>query len=233
MANPKTQGEDAVESAEDIVDPIEDARGSFERAADRDGKTSRRKVTAGARLAKLMGIQALIGVLALSLFAAADSWSTVTGLGLAGGLCVITGIVAGITLTTLVHEWFHFLGARFSNASYDIPTRKGLFLYDWDYSQNSVRQFFIMSIAGSVGGALAVLFLLNAVPADSWGRAALQGAAIGSFAFAASVEWPVLWRTRISREPLAELSKIDQGVLSRSFIIAIVTGRVITLMLVP
>jgi hypothetical protein len=187
----------------------------------------------GMRLAKLAGTHALVLLLALSAFAAADSWNTITGLGLAGLLCVITAALAGITITTLVHEWFHYLGARFSGASFDIPARQGLFVYDWDFSSNSVSQFLFMSIAGSVGGFLSVIFLWNAVPVDSWGRAALSGGAIASVVYAALIEWPVIRRTRRSGDPLAELSKIDQHLLSRSFIIASIVGVLMTLFISP
>jgi len=186
----------------------------------------------GMRLARLASTHALVFVVALSLFAAADSWSTITGLGIATVLCVVTGALAGITLTTLVHEWFHYLGARYSGAAYDIPHKQGLFLYNWDFTHNSVRQFLIMSVAGSVGGILALSILWTSVPADSWGRAALQGGAIASVVFAAYIEWPVIRRVRISRDPLAQLSKIDQRVLSRSFAVSSTAGVLMALVLV-
>ena len=186
----------------------------------------------GMRLARLASTHALVFVVALSLFAAADSWSTITGLGIATVLCVVTGALAGITLTTLVHEWFHYLGARYSGAAYDIPHKQGLFLYNWDFTHNSVRQFLIMSVAGSVGGILALSILWISVPADSWGRAALQGGAIASVVFAAFIEWPVIRRVRISRDPLAQLSKIDQRVLSRSFVVSSIAGVLMTAFLV-
>ena len=186
----------------------------------------------GMRLARLASTHALVFVVALSLFAAADSWSTVTGLGIATVLCVVTGALAGITMTTLVHEWFHYLGARYSGAAYDIPHKQGLFLYNWDFTHNSVRQFLIMSVAGSVGGILALSILWTSVPADSWGRAALQGGAIASVVFAAYIEWPVIRRVRISRDPLAQMSKIDQRVLSRSFAVSSTAGVLMALVLV-
>ena len=186
----------------------------------------------GMRLARLASTHALVFVVALSLFAAADSWSTVTGLGIATVLCVVTGALAGITITTLVHEWFHYLGARYSGAAYDIPDKQGLFLYNWDFTHNSVRQFLMMSVAGSVGGILALGILWTSVPADSWGRAALQGGAIASVVFAAYIEWPVIRRVRISRDPLAQLSKIDQRVLSRSFVVSSIAGVLMTAFLV-
>ena len=186
----------------------------------------------GVRLARLASTHALVFVVALSLFAAADSWGTVTGLGIATVLCVVTGALAGITITTLVHEWFHYLGARYSGAAYDIPDKQGLFLYNWDFTHNSVRQFLMMSVAGSVGGILALGILWTSVPADSWGRAALQGGAIASVVFAAFIEWPVIRRVRVSRDPLAQMSTIDQRVLSRSFVVSSIAGVLMTAFLV-
>ncbi len=195
-------------------------------------KTPQPAQSSGMRLARLASTHGLIFVAALSLFAAADSWSAITGLGIATVLCIVTGALAGITMTTLVHEWFHYWGARYSGAAYDIPHKQGLFLYNWDFTHNSVRQFIIMSVAGSVGGILALSILWSAVPADSWGRAALQGGAIASVVFAAFIEWPVIRRVRISRDPLAEMSTIDQRVLSRSFVVSSIAGVLMTLVIV-
>jgi hypothetical protein len=165
-----------------------------------------------------------VAVVALALFAAADSWNTVTGLGIAGLLCIVTAVLAGVAIPTLVHEWFHYLGARFATAAFDIPTRQGLFVFNWDFGSNNVTQFFIMSAAGTVGSVLAVVLLWSAVPADSGGRAVLHGAALASLVYSALIEWPVIRRVRRSGEPLAELSKIDQALLTRSFYIAAAAG---------
>jgi hypothetical protein len=203
-----------------------------ESAQDTAGTSKKVKPTLSRRrrLAKLAQTHALVSLAALSAFAAADSWYIVTGLGIASLLCIITAALAGITIATLVHEWFHYLGARHCGALFDIPARQGLFVYDWDYGSNSVRQFLIMSIAGSIGGFLAVILLWNAVPADSWGRAVLRGAAVASIIYAALIEWPVIRRIRRGGDPLTELSKIDKPLLSRSFIIAGVAGIVMTLL---
>ena len=185
------------------------------------------------RLAKLARTHALVMLAALSAFAAADSWSALSGLGIAGLLSVITGALAGVTIATLIHEWFHYLGARQSGARFDIPSRQGLFLYDWDFGSNSLRQFLTMSVAGTIGGFFAVFLLWTSVPADTWGRAALRGGAIAGVVFAACIEWPVIRRTRRGADPLAELSKIDQRLLSRSFVVASIAGIVMTLVFVP
>ncbi len=81
-----------------------------------------------------------------------------------------------------------------------------------------------MSAAGSLGSAVGVALLWMAVPTDTSARAALTAAAVASFAYGAFIEWPVLKRTQTSGDPLSELSKIDTGVLTRSFVIALVVG---------
>ena len=182
----------------------------------------------GIRLAKLMGVHFLAALLVLSLFAAAVSWSMVSGLGLASALSVATGALAGITLSTLVHEWFHYAGARYAGASFTVPKKLGLFLYDWHFEKNDQHQFLVMSVAGSVGGFLSLLFLWYAVPADNWGGAALRAGVIASIVFAALVEWPVVRRVREGADPMTELANIP-GRLRRCFVIASAAGILATL----
>lgn len=186
--------------------------------------------TPGLRLARIGGSHLLVWLLALGLFAAADSWNTITGLALAGLFCVIAGAALGFITTNLVHEWFHYIGARSTRAAYTIPERVGLFVYDWDFDRNSLHQFFRMSIAGSIGGAVSIILLWNSVPMDTWGRAAVHGGALASFVFGAVIEWPVLRRTRVSGDPLAELSKIDMGVLTTATVSAAAAGLIWTLL---
>ncbi|MFK7976520.1 MAG: hypothetical protein AB8C02_10310 [Halioglobus sp.] len=176
------------------------------------------------RLARIASVQGLVLLVSLCLFAAADSWTAVTGLAFASVLGVITGLIAGVVMTSVIHEVFHLLGAQVSGGAYRIPPKVGIFLYDWQFERNSVDQFFVMSIAGSVGGAISVILLWNAVPADTIGRATLRGAAVAAFVYAAIIEWPVLQRTRRTREPLAELSKIDEKVLMRSLYGGLIAG---------
>lgn len=185
-----------------------------------------------ARLAKLAGVHLLVLIVALSLFAAADSWSEVTGLGLASLLGIVTGALAGVVTANLVHEWFHYFGARHVGAVFEIPSRPGLFLYDWDFAKNDTRQFLTMSVAGSVGGFVAIILLWNAVPADSWGRAALRSGVIASVIFAALIEWPVIRRVREGADPFTELAKVPRG-LKRNFTIAFLSGILMTLVFAP
>ena len=179
--------------------------------------------TRGIRLAKLAAAHTLALLLSLSMFAAADAWTAVSGLTLASLLAVVTGALAGVVIANVVHEWFHLLGARVTGARYSIPDKLGLFLYDWDFSQNNSRQFLVMSLAGTAGSVLAMILLFMAVPFDTWGRAALLAGAIASFVFGSFIEWPVIRRTRRTGKPMDELAKINGAVLSRSFTAAALT----------
>ncbi len=152
----------------------------------------------------------------LCLFAACDNWGSTTGWTVALGLAAVIGFVAGFATTTVLHEWFHLLGARLSGGQYDIPRELSFFVYDWKFEHNSVGQFFTMSIAGSVGGLLAVWLLALAVPTDNPARVALLAGAVTSFVFGSIIEWPVLGRTLSSGQPLEELAKINHGVLARA-----------------
>jgi hypothetical protein len=178
----------------------------------------------GMRLSKIAAFHLLVWMSAFSLFAAADSWSTITGLAIASVLCVVTAIVAGFATTTLVHEWFHYLGARLCAGNYEIPSNMSLFVFDWSYPKNNLKQFYTMSIAGSIGGLVGIGILWLSVPTDTDGRAALVASGIASFAFAAVIEWPVLMRTRKTADPLGELSKINESVLIRAILTAALVG---------
>ena len=167
-------------------------------------------------LLKQAAIHLGVWILAFCLFAASDSWAQITAWPLAILLNVLTGIIAGFVTVNLVHEWFHYLGARASSASYTVSPKPSMFVFDWKFEDNSLRQFYIMSIAGTVGGILSLILVFNAVEANSAGRAAVTAGAVASFALGSLIEWPVLARTLRSHDPLAELSKLTPGVLGRA-----------------
>jgi len=184
------------------------------------------------RLAKLARNHGVVFLVAVLSFAAADTWYVLSGLLIAQVLCVTIAALAGITITTLVHEWFHYWGARFARAHISIPTRPGLFVYVWDFRRNSTGQFLIMSIAGTIGSVFVVALLWSTVPADTLGRAVLRSAAVASLIYSAMIEWPVIRRCRSSNDPLGELSKIDKALLIRSFVVSSLSGIAMTILLV-
>ncbi len=155
-------------------------------------------------------------LVAFSLFAATDSWAQLTGWPLASLLNILTGIVAGFLSVNLAHEWFHYLGARLAGGAYEITGKPSLFVFDWQFDKNSLSQFYLMSIAGSVGGLITVYALFQAIDADNAGRIALLSGGLASFAFGSIVEWPVLLRTRRSGDPMTELSRLTPAALGRA-----------------
>jgi hypothetical protein len=155
-------------------------------------------------------------LLLFTLWAASDSWYLLTGLSVANALCVVLAVVTGALITTLVHEWAHLLGARLAGAAYRIPGKYGLFVYDFDFEKNNLRQFNAMSLAGQAGSWVTVFAFWSVLPMDTPGRVMLVGGAVASAIFAGLVELPVLKRVQSSGNPLAELSLIDTGVLRRS-----------------
>ncbi|MEP5763026.1 MAG: hypothetical protein ABJ308_00460 [Halieaceae bacterium] len=167
---------------------------------------------------KHAALQFGIALIAFTLWAAADSWYLLTELAIANALSVLLAALAGVALSTVIHEWGHYAGARLSDSAHTIPEKFGLFVYDFDYEKNSLRQFNIMSLAGQLGSWVTVFGLWWLIPMDNSGRLMLVCAAIGSAIFGGMIEWPVLRRSQHSGEPLKELGKIDKTVLKRSAI---------------
>lgn len=180
--------------------------------------------SAGFRVAKHALFHLALWLLLFSLFAAADSWAVLTGWSISLVLSLLTGLIAGFITVGLAHEWFHFLGARYAGGTYTVNAKPGLFIFDWNFQENSVRQFFTMSIAGSVGSASGLFLLWLATSPDNVGRISLIAGAAASLVFAAIVEWPVLRRTRQSRDPMKELSKITPAVLKQAAMGSAVAG---------
>ena len=180
--------------------------------------------SAGQNLFKHAVIHFVVAVSAFSLWAAADAWYLLTDLAVANFLSISTAVIAGVVVSTLFHEWFHFAGAKFSGSSYRIPAKIGLFVYDYDYEKNSISQFTVMSLAGQAGSWVAVIGLISLVPMDNSGRWMLAAGALGSAVFGGAIEWPVLLRSRESNNPLGELSKITAAVFNRSLLIGSGSG---------
>lgn len=184
------------------------------------GAADQKAEVAGARAADrqfaivLAHLFAAVG--AFAIWAAADAWQAVTGLGAAGVLSVLAALPAGFVFATVVHEWGHFAGARIAGARCSVPARIGIYAFDYDFTANTLKQFLSMSWGGQIGGALAILLLWVALPMDSAGRCMVLASAIGAFFFAGMIEWPVLSRVGSSGNPLAELSRIDRRVIHRS-----------------
>ncbi|MEP4484399.1 MAG: hypothetical protein ABJ013_02115 [Halioglobus sp.] len=188
------------------------------------GSISAETVARPLPLALHFAMHAATLVVAWSLLAAADSWTIVSGLGIAKLLAIITGTLAGGLFVAAMHEWGHLLGARMGKADITISSNPGIVLYQWHFPYNSVTQFMTMSLCGTAGGLLGLILLFIQLPPDTAGRTAVLASAAGFSAFAAVLEWPVIWRTRSSREAGKEYAKITSTVLALSATAGFVVG---------
>ncbi len=158
---------------------------------------------------------AVVSVL-LSLFAAAESWATVSRLAIASLLSVIDGLLVGAATNALAHEWGHFVGARLGGGHAPLkPLTKFLPLYDFDYANNDQRAFLWMSYGGNFAHAAVVLIYLMAVPTRSMGTAALVAGAFGFAVFSSLVEIPVIQQARRGVPGLEALAVIPRDFVSR------------------
>lgn len=172
-------------------------------------------VGAADRQVVILLAQLFVAAWAFALWAAADAWQALTRLPVATALSVLTALPAGLVFATLVHEWGHFAGARVAGARCTVPAKVGLYAFNYDFAKNSLRQFLAMSWGGQAGGLLAIFALAVLLPLDTPGRCMVLAASVGAFFFAGMIEWPVLARVGRSGNPLAELSRIDRGVIRR------------------
>ena len=151
---------------------------------------------------------------ALSLWAAADTWYAVTGLGIAAAVSVLNGIFVGAAITGLVHEWGHFAGARLSGGTAPLaPARGFLPLFNFDFARSEPSHFQAMSVGGNVPTWGVALLLAIALPLDAPGRIALVSSAVAFSVFANVVELPVISRVASGMAPVESLGKITPAVI--------------------
>lgn len=99
----------------------------------------------------------------------------------------LTAALAG-TLTAicgyLFHEWGHLAGAAVSRSQVRLPeSAREVFLFNFDSDRNDARQFATMSSGGFLASAIAIAFLLVALPAGILAtKIALALVAVGTVA---------------------------------------------------
>lgn len=179
-------------------------------------------------VAKLAQRDGAIALAALSLFAATDAWHAVTGLGFAALLATAVGIVAGVVLGTLAHEWGHFAGARwFGGIAPTRPFRSLFPIFDLDLQKSDPRAFRAMSVAGNLGHWAVVLLLLLALPLDAVGRMALFCASFGFAVSASLTEFPIIGRAFSGASPVESFRGLSGDKLRRDRRIGAVAGLIL------
>lgn len=111
----------------------------------------------------------------------------------------------------LAHEWGHWLGALSSGARMRYPARWWApFLFHFDVTHNSPRQFVAMSAGGYAANLLAVALIVVLSPWSLWaGKVAVVTASVGLVA-ALFAEVPTTWRV-LRGDPLPDGFVYDRG----------------------
>ena len=177
-------------------------------------------------LFSLLARDTAIALAALSLWAAADTWYLVSGLGFALAISVLDAIFVGYILGALFHEWGHYTGAKLSGASAPRVKPKGtsLFRFNFDMAANTQRQFHWMSFGGWVfhWGLLAILVL--AMPFASIGRIALVSSVFGFILYATFIETGILRQTLGGSDPAETLGQLSAKTFQQAGIVGSVAG---------
>ena len=101
----------------------------------------------------------------LAIFGGADSWARTTDLALAQFVVVFLGLVSGVVLAGLGHEWGHFVGARLSGGHAPTkPLQDFPQVFGFDFARNSSKAFIWLSVGGNAGNWGMTLFLALALP---------------------------------------------------------------------
>ncbi len=152
----------------------------------------------------------------LSLFAAAETWASTSGLALASLLSIVDGLLVGAATAAVLHEWGHLAGARLAGGHAPLKPIGGFFpIFDFDYKNNDARAFDWMSIGGNLGDISVVLFFFFALPQASPGAAALVAGAFGFAVFAGAIEFPVIQKARAGLTGIEALGTIPRDFLRR------------------
>lgn len=177
-------------------------------------------------LFSLLARDAALAAAAISLWAAADTWYLISGIGLALAVSVIDAIFVGYVLGALFHEWGHYTGAKVSGASAPRVKPKGtsLFRFNFDMATNTQRQFHWMSFGGWVfhWGLLAILILT--LPFDTIGQVALAASVFGFVIYATVIETGILRQTMGGADPAETLSQLSAKTFRQAGIAGSVSG---------
>jgi hypothetical protein len=172
-----------------------------------------------AKLSLVMVRDVAVVSLLLTLYGAAETWAATSGLALAALVSTVDGLVVGVAVAALLHEWGHFAGARLAGGHAPLKPMKGLAptfpIFDFDYANNDGRAFMWMSVGGNVAHWGVVALVLTSVPLGSPGAAALAAGAIGFAVFSSAVEFPVIRRASSGVPGMEALGTIPRDFVSR------------------
>ena len=153
----------------------------------------------------------------LSIFGAAETWASVSGLAFPALLSTINGFIVGTATCALAHEWGHFAGARLGGGHAPLkPIRGFLPLFDFDYKNNDKRAYNWMGFGGNIAHVIVPIVYFIALPIGSPGIAALIAGATGFAVFSGIIEIPVIRKSLAGMGSLESLGTIPKDFVSRT-----------------
>jgi membrane-associated protease RseP (regulator of RpoE activity) len=113
-----------------------------------------------------------------------------------GPIADLTGALLGIAafvVAHLAHEWGHLLGARLTRSRVAPPaTLTSPFLFSFDSTRNSQRQFVIMSLSGFAVSALSLLVAYALLPDGLLATRVARGLVVFGASLTVFLEVPLL-----------------------------------------
>jgi hypothetical protein len=140
-----------------------------------------------------------LAILLLTIVLWVASFGLDAGTTLASVVSISAGIGAAICAYNF-HEWGHLVAARMTDSAFT-PAKRLLspFLFSYDETQNTKRQFLIMSLGGFAATAVFVVAFLLWMPQDQQaGRIALRGALILA-SLTVIIELPIFFRALLGK----------------------------------
>ena len=165
----------------------------------------------------------------LALFGGAEAWAAASGLVLAKVVAVGNALVAGWVITSVLHEWGHYAGAKLARAAAPRvkPPGFSFFRYRFDLEKNSLGQFTAMSLGGNVAhwGVFAAAFVL--LPMSTLAQSGFVAATFAFAVFASVIEWPIIARTNWGGMlPSKAFAHINRSFIRRHYVIGGIGGLV-------
>ena len=171
---------------------------------------------------------------ALTLWGAAVAWAQTTGWAIAELAAVANAVIAGTVISSTLHEWGHFTGARLADAPSPVldEPRNHYFMFDFKTADADVRQFSWMSWGGILVPWVIVASALLLVPFGLTSGAALIATLVAKATAAIHFELPIVRDANACGDHNEAFKRGISGGLDKSGRVGNATGIAVFVLLV-
>ena len=165
--------------------------------AQTQAQTKERNAKNSANLKQHARVYGIAAVASLTLFGAAQTWATASGLPIAMATGIAAAVIAGMVLSSILHEWGHYLGAALAGSTIKIADKPSdyFFFLNFNPKANTQRQALSLTWGGLAGSWLLVAGVAALIPLGSWYGAVLLATVAGRAINASVFELPIAWQT--------------------------------------